>query len=64
MKFDFDLLLLDETDPQGLIHKGQDGTGLNCSRALNKELSSDRQSQGILEMFLKEVLVQTASDKK
>ena len=48
IKFDFDLLLLDETDPQGLIHKGQDGTGLNCSKALSNKLSSDRQSQEIL----------------
>ena len=59
----FDLLLLDETDPQGLIHWGQEAAGLNCQRALMNNLSKDPQGQAILELFLTEALSQIAEGK-
>lgn len=62
--FQFDLIILDEFDPQGLIHSGNGIIDLNCIDATNIRLSDDNQIQDILSMFLQEIHAQFVGKKR
>lgn len=62
--FEFDLIMLDEFDPQGLIHSGSGNIDLDCLEATSIKLSDDSQIQDILVMFLQEIHAQVLSQKR
>lgn len=62
--FEFDLIMLDEFDPQGLIHSGNGDIDFDCMSALNLKLSDDSQIQEILAMFIQEIQRQVLSGNK
>lgn len=61
---EFDLVLLDEFDPQGFVQSTKENIDLNFAEASNTRLSDNTQIQDILATFLRDIQTQMLSGQR
>ena len=63
-QMEFDLVILDEFDPQGLIHRGTEEVDVDCNSAIEMKLSKDPCAQEILNSFLRVIKHQVLEGRR
>lgn len=63
-EMEFDLVILDEFDPQGFIHRGKEEVDLDFSSAIQMKLSEDKTAQELLSLFLHAIRDQALSGNR